>query len=759
LARGARWIRRAAIAHGTHSVAAVVLVALVFAGSAGTLNAAQLVRGDRQFIDSTVLRAMRSAGLPGVMISVSGPRGTYQRAYGIANLANRAPMRTGLHLRIANVTESFTATAILQQVQRGRLSLSDKLARWVKGIPSGNRITVAQLLANRSGMYDFTQDPKFARALAANPTRPFQPSDAVAIIRRHKPLFAPGARALDTASNYVLLGIILQRVTGRSVESVLTRDVIARAGLRNTTFPRTAALPAPSAHGYSAAARNRLRDYTRVNPKVAWTAGAMISTLGDLQKWAKVLATGALLSAKLQAQRLPFASTSGGGANLGYGLGITQIDDWLGSDGSMLGFSAGTFYEPRTRTQITIAANRSSSAAPPTRAIFTVLAGRLSPIAPVAVTPPSVSGTPRAGQTLSAAPGSWTGTRPISFTYQWQRCDAAGGACQDLPGQTRAAYALGNGEVGARLRVLVSAANRAGSASAPSALTDVVGLSRDPVVVAVGDIACTPGDTANACQQRQTATLAAAQSPDHVFVLGDNQYESGLLSEYRGAGAYDATWGVFNPIVHPVPGNHEYTQSSTAQGYFDYFGVTATAPSGGYSFNAGTWHIIALNSNCSDAGCQALEKGTSSSAQNAWLAQDLAATSSACVLAYWHHPLFSSGQVGSSPGVGPLWTALYQARADLVLNGHDHLYERYAPQNPTATATSSGIREIVVGTGGKSLDIPGINPGVPNLEVSDLQDFGVLVLTLHPRSYDWAFKSTSSGRVIDSGTTACHGRG
>jgi hypothetical protein len=274
-------------------------------------------------------------------------------------------------------------------------------------------------------------------------------------------------------------------------------------------------------------------------------------------------------------------------------------------------------------------------------------------------------------------------------------------------------------------------------------------------VVAVGDIACPAGDATNPCEQQQTATLAAAQYPAAVLVLGDNQYDHGAFSEYEGAGAYNATWGVFDPIVHPVPGNHEY-DTTGASGYFQYFGAAANPPAGYYSFSIGTWHIVALNSDCSDSGCEDSLAGTTSSSQVSWLQSDLAAHPAPCTLAYWHHPLLSSGFMSDSPGVGPLWTALYSAHADVVLNGHDHLYERYAQQDSSGAAAADGIREFVVGTGGESLNA--ISTPEANLQAYDAGDFGVLVLTLHADSYDWAFKNTS-GVVIDSGSTACHGSG
>jgi hypothetical protein len=281
----------------------------------------------------------------------------------------------------------------------------------------------------------------------------------------------------------------------------------------------------------------------------------------------------------------------------------------------------------------------------------------------------------------------------------------------------------------------------------------------DPVVVAAGDIACAPGNPDHvACEQSATEAVGASQKPNAVFVLGDNQYDSGAFSEYEGSGAYNSTWGFFNPIVHPVPGNHEYGTSGAA-GYFQYFGQPsnpAHTPNGYYSINLGSWHIVALNSDCSNSGCADAVDGTTTSAQTSWLQSDLLANRSSCVLAMWHHPLFSSGWTLGSPGVGALWTALYNAHADVVLGGHDHLYERYAQQDPSGTVTTSGIREFVVGTGGESLN--GLSASPPSLQASDSSNYGVLVLTLHPASYSWKFVSTS-GATVDSGTTACHGPG
>jgi Calcineurin-like phosphoesterase len=262
----------------------------------------------------------------------------------------------------------------------------------------------------------------------------------------------------------------------------------------------------------------------------------------------------------------------------------------------------------------------------------------------------------------------------------------------------------------------------------------------DPVITAAGDIA----PPATAGHHKATSDRVLAINPTVALTLGDAQYPSGALADFQRY--YHLTWGRFKAKTRPTPGNHEY-RTSGAAGYFSYFG-TAAKPVGQsyYSFNLGGWHLIALNSN--------IARGVGS-AQERWLKADLAATSKRCILGYWHHPRFSSGtHHGHNTSVGPLWTALYAARADVVLNGHEHNYERFALQSPSAQATSQGIREFVVGTGGNGLY--GFGTPKPNSQFRNSTTFGVLKLVLHASSYEWWFIS-ESGAVIDrGGPTACH---
>ena len=232
-----------------------------------------------------------------------------------------------------------------------------------------------------------------------------------------------------------------------------------------------------------------------------------------------------------------------------------------------------------------------------------------------------------------------------------------------------------------------------------------------------------------------------------VLVLGDVQYEKGSSAAF--SASYGPTWGRVKSITAPAVGNHEY-RTPGAAGYFRYFGRAAGDPAKGYySFDFGGWHLIALNSNCSQVGgCDA------GSPQERWLRRDLATDVASCTLAYWHHPRFSSGAHGSDSTYAAFWDALFAAGADVVLVGHDHDYERFAPLTPDGRLDPArGIRQFVVGTGGKGLR--GFGDRAPYSEVRDNSSLGVLELTLGRDAYAWRFRP-AVGSLVDSGSFACN---
>jgi PKD repeat protein len=271
--------------------------------------------------------------------------------------------------------------------------------------------------------------------------------------------------------------------------------------------------------------------------------------------------------------------------------------------------------------------------------------------------------------------------------------------------------------------------------------------AHNPVIAAAGDIACPPGSsvTPTTCQQEATSNLLVAGGYDGVLPLGDNQYNNGELVNYQQV--FDPTWGRVRQVVHPTPGNHEY-QTPGATGYFSYFGAAAGPDGRGYySFDLGSWHLISLDSE--------IPMGVGSP-QETWLRNDLAANAGNCVLAYWHQPLYTSDSV-YGPGIAavrPLYDELYYAGADVVLNGHAHDYERFAPQNPYGSADADhGLREFVVGTGGAEQRPLGTR--LPNSVVFNSGSFGLLTMTLQQGAYSWAFIPTAGGTLKDSGVGTC----
>jgi hypothetical protein len=260
----------------------------------------------------------------------------------------------------------------------------------------------------------------------------------------------------------------------------------------------------------------------------------------------------------------------------------------------------------------------------------------------------------------------------------------------------------------------------------------------DPVLVGAGDIAHCGSDGDEA-----TASLLD-NIPGTVFTTGDNAYPNGSAEEF--ANCYDPSWGRHKARTYPSAGNHDY-QTPDGAGYFAYFGSAAGEPGKGYySYELGTWHIVVLNSNLSVAA---------GSPQEQWLRADLEAHPAECTLAYWHYPRFSSGVVhGSDASMQPLWQALYDHGADVILAGHEHNYERFAPQDPSGIADPTrGIRQFVVGTGGRSHYVFG-NP-ILNSEVRNDDTYGVLKLTLHSSSYSWEFIPEAGKTFNDSGNAPC----
>ncbi|MDQ1426011.1 MAG: hypothetical protein QOD72_3509, partial [Acidimicrobiaceae bacterium] len=347
---------------------------------------------------------------------------------------------------------------------------------------------------------------------------------------------------------------------------------------------------------------------------------------------------------------------------------------------------------------------------------------------------------------------------------------------------------MGVGNRGQSLRILAAVAVVASAyLTMPQFVQVGAAATADPVVVVAGDIACDPADanfsgaSPSSCQMAATANLVAGIAPRYLFPVGDTQYKLGgfepTVDDFtRG---YDISWGrlgsrVPGLAVRPVPGNHEYGDDDNGQpptraaSYFNYFGpshlnvlpTSVTSPSNDwYSYdiavNGGAWHVVAL-----DSECAAVPKGTaadgcaSGSPQESWLRQDLAAHQNACTIAYWHEPRWSEGGMGNQSVYSTLWNDVVRSHAAIVLNGHEHFYQHFGPMDAAGNLANGGVSQFIVGTGGVNLASASTTPRSAVLWQND-REFGVLKLTLHSASADYAFVTTS-GATGDSGSVSCN---
>ena len=328
-------------------------------------------------LDRILAEQYEATGLAGVAGVVRIGDGIWRGSAGVANLENKKPFVPTDFVRIASITKTYTATAVLQLVGEGKIALEDKLEKYVPGVINGTVATIADLLGMTSGIPDFTANEAFVKRFTADPTIGWSDAETLAVIAEAKrPDFAPGEKVVYCDSNYVLLGMIIAEVTGRPAREAITSKIIGPLGLSATSYPTTVGIPDPHPTSYVPAVTDPNTPFDNsakpprvvddVNPAVASTAGAMISTLEDLQKWGIELVTGSLLTPSLQARRLRTRQFDGQKINFGYGLGITNLNEFLGHDGAIFGYSSVVLTRPQTDTQIVFVANESTIFTTPT---------------------------------------------------------------------------------------------------------------------------------------------------------------------------------------------------------------------------------------------------------------------------------------------------------------------------------------------------------------------------------------------------------
>ncbi|MFF3845933.1 serine hydrolase domain-containing protein [Streptomyces sp. NPDC002328] len=362
-------------------------------------------------LDAAIRDTMTRAGIPGVNVGLWMPGGdAYVKSFGVADRESRAPMEAGLHLRIGSVTKTFTVTALLQLVDQGRVGLDDPIGRYVDGVPAGDRVTLRQLAAMRSGLFDYTEDETFLKDLSSDPQRTYTPRQLLDIAFRHPSPFSPGAEWQYSNTNTVLIGLVIERVSGQPLHTYLEEKVYEPVGLARTSFPTGSAIPDPHAQGYTAEGVEEgaaTVDATGWNPSWAWAAGAMISDLGDLHTWVPALASGRpLLAPETQRARLAFGPT--GYPGVSYGLGIMRVNGWIGHNGELPGYETLAVRLPSAEATLVVLVN--SDVDYQGEGLSTLIGRAVTQI----VTPDNVFSLPAAAQAGTATPSPDTSGSPGS---------------------------------------------------------------------------------------------------------------------------------------------------------------------------------------------------------------------------------------------------------------------------------------------------------------------------------------------------------
>jgi D-alanyl-D-alanine carboxypeptidase len=332
---------------------------------------------------------LQERSIPGAIVGVwQHGAAPYVEAFGVRDTATGEPMSVDLHMRIGSETKTFTGTAVLQLVDRKRIGIDDPISTYLAGVPHGNEITIRQLAEMRSGLPSYTQNPDWLRALAADPHRQWTPQEVLPYSFSQDLLFAPGTDYHYSNTNTVLLGLVVEKRSKQPLATYIKRHILTPLHLTHTSFPTSAEFPSPHAQGYTYLTPECLESHacqtivnaTSWNSSWGWAAGAMVSTLRDLRRWAWAVATGALLSRATQEQRLQFINTDVDG--VGYGFALANSNGWIGHDGVIFGYESTTIYLPSQRATVVVLLNRNnpdfplSSADAVARAITEVITPR-----------------------------------------------------------------------------------------------------------------------------------------------------------------------------------------------------------------------------------------------------------------------------------------------------------------------------------------------------------------------------------------------
>lgn len=348
-----------------------LMLAVAACGESTSDTATSGALGTQEDVVAAFQSAAEASGTPGAFLLVRTPDGEFTSAYGTTVEGQDSPPAADTRFRAASNTKTFTGTLVLQLVDEGLLSLSDPVSKFEPNVPNGDQITVEMLLAMRSGLLDYTATEGFSTAVLANPQRVWQPEELLALSFAEPPLFAPGAEVNYSNTNYVLLGLIAEQVTGVELPKLFGERLLAPLELDATVFPALAdaAIPAPNSNGYGYGYADpdgkALENVTDTNPSIAWAAGAMISTADDLANWVDALAQGELLKPETQAARLDSLTTVATNPETGqtteYGMGLARINGLLGHNGRLPGFTSYMGADPQRGVTVVLWANLSET--------------------------------------------------------------------------------------------------------------------------------------------------------------------------------------------------------------------------------------------------------------------------------------------------------------------------------------------------------------------------------------------------------------
>jgi D-alanyl-D-alanine carboxypeptidase len=343
---------------GCSAAAAHLAGTAALAGGQGLGSRSTVAAGRAVALTGSIQQVMRVAAIPGAIVGVwQRGQAPYVHTFGVSSMAPRRPMSAAMYMRIGSETKTFTITALLELVDRRKVGLDQPIARYISGVPDGNVITIRELAEMRSGLYNYTDDSAWARAFLHNPHRQWKPQELLRYGFSHPLLFKPGSQYRYSNTNTVLLGLVIEKESGQSLAGYIGQHVLRPDQLAHTIFPNGAAIPFPHARGHTYENPDgKTVNPTNWNPSWGWAAGAMISTLSDLHAWARDVATGRLLTPATQRQRERFLPIRGL-AGAGYGLGLFDVNGWIGHNGSLTGYESLVIYLPSRRATVVVLVN------------------------------------------------------------------------------------------------------------------------------------------------------------------------------------------------------------------------------------------------------------------------------------------------------------------------------------------------------------------------------------------------------------------